>query len=152
MSWLILPWPRGRQRDRVATVDLVSRHRSLATKWEHLVAASYGLEVFDQLIVGQEPDRQLFKLLVEFLDALNVTESRQSSQLILDYFILHLLILLGYAPTAVSSLAQEVVLKTPLIKAARQEMPLKIKRSISSTLNEHLVSPLKVESSLAGLR
>jgi DNA repair protein RecO (recombination protein O) len=56
-------------------------------------------EVFDSLVVGQEPDRKLWKLLIEVFGKLNSLEIENSKlEILYYYFLWNFLSILGYKP------------------------------------------------------
>lgn len=104
MSYSSFMLARGRMFDVLATSIKLSSFRIPQTDVLAFALSSYFFEAVDRLTRANQADRELFRLLVEFLHILEATveEGNRATDfqrvLVMEYFMFQLLKQLGYAP------------------------------------------------------
>lgn len=85
---------KGKNIDIITAVDLIKDFPKLRIDLKSTNQAHYTAEVLDRLICDNEPNQDIFDLLISTLSKTN----RRSKPLLLNYFALQLLFLLGHKP------------------------------------------------------
>ncbi len=93
----------GRVFDRVATAHVVARYSAIASDASAMIIASYFFDVVDALVMRQAPDRDVFTIVVDFLERLDKAENADQKLLVLNHSLRILLQSLGYEPAATAS-------------------------------------------------
>ena len=88
---------RGRNFDYVGGAVSRNCYANLKSNLEKSLIAGQAVNIFNKLIKKEEQDSKIFILLQDFLNILN--ENKEfNCELLLNFFILKLLVLLGYKP------------------------------------------------------
>ncbi|MBU4375223.1 DNA repair protein RecO [Patescibacteria group bacterium] len=88
---------RGRQFDYIGGAVSQNCHANLKSDLEKLLIAGQAINIFNKLIKRGEGDGKIFILLQDFLNILD-KDKEFNCELLLDFFILKLLVRLGYRP------------------------------------------------------
>ncbi len=116
LSYSSFMFARGRTFDIVATSIRLSSFRIPLSDVQAFALASYFFEAVDRLTPYEQSDPKLFALLVQFLEVFENGVDQYSGSpafqrlLIMEFFLLQLLMRLGYAP----SLEQCTVCRDPI--------------------------------------
>lgn len=86
---------QGKHRKTLTDAFSLEKFKNISESPEKFMIASRICGIVDEFIGGQEPDEQIFNLLNETLDKLNVYPARQ---LVYYYFFWNFVSFLGYAP------------------------------------------------------
>ena len=90
---------KGRQFDYIGSAVSENCYANIKSDLAKLQIAGQAINVFNQLIKSSQEDRKLFNLLQEFLDILNIKQKQILDFILLyHFFILKLLVFLGYKP------------------------------------------------------
>lgn len=91
---------RGRQIDKLAGSEQVVNYHNLDRSLEKVALLNYCFEVLDALTSYEHPDRRIYDLVKEFLQAVEDGDfGQQESLLVSRVFTIKLLVLLGYEPS-----------------------------------------------------
>jgi DNA repair protein RecO (recombination protein O) len=93
----------GRVFDRVATAHIVTHHRAITGDVSAMIIASYFFDVVDALVMRQAPDRDVFTIILDFLQHLDQAENTEQRLLVLNHSLLALLQNLGYESISTTS-------------------------------------------------
>ena len=86
---------RGRGMDSLAQGELINSYRQLREELDRMAAAAYLAELVDVLVEERDPQEELFRLL---LDSFDFMVEHGPTDLLLRFFELQLMNLLGYRP------------------------------------------------------
>jgi DNA repair protein RecO (recombination protein O) len=90
---------QGKTHKTLTDAILIERFNNLRNSLKRLAIAYKISEVFDSLVVGQEPDKRLWKLLIEVFGKLNSLEIENSKlEILYYYFLWNFLSILGFKP------------------------------------------------------
>jgi DNA repair protein RecO (recombination protein O) len=90
---------QGKTHKTLTDAILIERFNNLRNSLKRLAIAYKISEVFDSLVVGQEPDKKLWKLLIEVFGRLNSLETENSKlEILYYYFLWNFLSILGFKP------------------------------------------------------
>lgn len=90
---------QGKAQKTLTDAVLINDFANLKTDLKRLVAANMIADAFDSLVVGQEHDRQIWRLLSMVFDKLNDLKLKiYDFKLVYFYFLWNLIAILGYAP------------------------------------------------------
>ncbi|MBI5729418.1 MAG: DNA repair protein RecO [Candidatus Magasanikbacteria bacterium] len=81
----------------IGTVEVVKAYGDIRTHLDRTLVAQNALATVSTLIVGQEKDERIFRLVTDFLEFLNTTVP---GEMALDKFVIELVSYLGFAPSA----------------------------------------------------
>lgn len=87
---------KGKNLDRIATVDVHETFEPVKANLFSLSAALYGIDIFNQLVKWDARDEALFLLLVGFLESLKKSSRQSTHRAFVDAFLSKLSSLLGY--------------------------------------------------------
>lgn len=87
---------KGKQLDRIATVDVHGTFEPIKENIFSLTAALYGIDIFNQLVKWEERDESLFLLLVDFLESIQKSARQSATASTVESFLLKLSSQLGY--------------------------------------------------------
>jgi DNA repair protein RecO (recombination protein O) len=121
----------GKAFDHITAAALLTNFAQLKQDYRTIIAASYGLELVNQLTRPADPDPAIFDLLLRYCQALNAVNPSDFSRVwpkLKRHFTLELLQLLGFQPTGAVAGNQ---------------------RQLDLFLEDHLRRPLQTESLLA---
>ena len=96
MNELVLA--EGRSLDRIAQADMVQSFTRLRSSLTHLMVAQYWSEVVLYQALSQQPQQDLFLLLVEHLGRLERSRTPSEALPLLVHGLYHLLAIAGVAP------------------------------------------------------
>jgi len=90
---------QGKTHKTLTDAILIEKFNNLRNSLKRLAIAYKISEVFDSLVVGQEPDKRLWKLLIEVFGKLNSLEIENSKlEILYYYFLWNFLSILGFKP------------------------------------------------------
>lgn len=109
---------KGKQMDRIATVDVIGTYEQIKKDIKKLICALHCMEVLDHLVHDSQQDAHVYTLIGEMLDALAVSPSAQAP-LIADAFLLKFRVICGYGAP----------------KRLHESMPEFLEQKLSSVVN-----------------
>lgn len=89
---------KGKQIDRIATVDLIESHEEIKSNLDALTIALYCCDLCDRSIKEGVADVAVYDLLADFFGQCSIAKSRYAH--LAHLFILKLSTILGYQPSA----------------------------------------------------
>lgn len=87
---------KGKNLDRIATVDVHETFEPLKASLFSLSAALYGIDIFNQLVKWDVRDEALFLLIVDFLESVQKSARQSAQSACVDTFLSAVSSQLGY--------------------------------------------------------
>lgn len=123
---------KGKQRDRIATIDVLERYEPIKESFEKTTAALSCLEIFHQCVKWEDRDRGIYHLLEDFFSSLAIVPCSKST-ISAKLFVCRLGSLLGYLPLAGD---QDSILSTA--RSIPQQKQIHVHRSAIHFLEHQL--------------
>jgi len=139
---------KGKQIDRITTVDILTRHEPIKDDIKKLICALYCLDVADHLIQDNQQDLQIYELMGEMLDVIAEHSSKQAP-CIADAFLIKFRMLCGYGLPKRSSGLESLFSEKNLFELAKHsnvEDGKKMHALAQSFVSEYAEKELKTQA------
>lgn len=132
---------KGTYTDRIATVDTIHRSEHIKYTLGKCIAASYCMEVTDQLVKWGECDQTLYRLIEDFFSYLEQVPEGKAA-LLSKLYIVQFSRILGYADEDPSREYSVSHIHTPLKRA----FLVSLEQALDRFLRHNLEKPLRSEN------
>ncbi len=129
---------KGKHTNRITTVDTIHRSEHIKYTFEKCIAASYCLEITNQLVKWNECDKELYTLIEDFFSYLESVPATKAA-LLSKFYIVQFSRILGYAHEGYCPDFSSI--HTPL----RRTVLGSLEQACDGFLHQHLERPLLSE-------